>query len=123
MNPRRLLVALLAALLLSGGVTYFLTRRINGRPAPAQTTQKYVAASRPLQAGEVLKPENLTLVEWPAKMPLEGAQGRGVTSCGCRQSPTARTRSAGCSAVVDLPRLWRGCHEPSPRPLRNVHRG
>ncbi len=38
-----------------------------------QTTQKYVAASRALQAGEVLKPENLTLVEWPAKMPLEGA--------------------------------------------------
>src|ERR1039458_604289 len=73
MNPRRLLVALLAALLLSGGVTYILTRRINRRPAPAQTTQKYVAASRPLQAGEVLKPENLTLVEWPAKMPLEGA--------------------------------------------------
>ena len=75
MNPRRLLVALLAALLLSGAVTYFLTRRINGRTArtPAQTTQKYVAASRVLQAGEVLKPENLTLVEWPAKMPLEGA--------------------------------------------------
>jgi pilus assembly protein CpaB len=75
MNPRRLLVALLAALLLSGAVTFFLTRRINGKTGkmPAQTTQKYVAASRPLQAGEVLKPENLTLVEWPAKMPLEGA--------------------------------------------------
>ena len=57
MNPRRLLVALLAALLLSGAVTYFLTRRINGRVAatPVQTTQKYVAASRSLQPGEVLK--------------------------------------------------------------------
>jgi pilus assembly protein CpaB len=75
MNPRRLLVALLAALLLSGAVTYFLTRRINGRAArtAAQATHKYVAASRALQAGEVLKPENLTLEEWPAKMPLEGA--------------------------------------------------
>ncbi|MGB8770558.1 MAG: Flp pilus assembly protein CpaB [Candidatus Korobacteraceae bacterium] len=75
MNPRRLLVALLAALLLSGAVTYFLTRRIGGKTgrAAAQTTQKYVAASRPLQAGELLKPDNLTLVEWPAKMPLEGA--------------------------------------------------
>src|SRR5664279_1163398 len=67
MNPRRLLVALLAALLLSGGVTYILTRRINRRPAAAQTTQKYVAASRPLQAGEVLKPENLTLVNAPSR--------------------------------------------------------
>ena len=75
MNPRRLLVALLAALLLSGAVTYFLTRRINLKNArsPAQTIQKYVAALRPLPAGEVLKPENLTLVEWPAKVPLEGA--------------------------------------------------
>ncbi len=74
MNPRRLLVALLVALLLSGAVTYFFTRRINGRTkkTPVQTSQKYVAAARPLQAGEVLKPENLTLVDWPAKMPLEG---------------------------------------------------
>jgi len=75
MNPRRLLVALLAALLLSGAGTYLVTRRINGKNGrtPAQTTQKYVAASRPLPAGEVLKPEDLTLVEWPAKLPLEGA--------------------------------------------------
>lgn len=75
MNPRRLLVALLAALAPSGAATYFLSRKINGRvsKAPPQTTQKYVAASRTLQAGEVLKPEYLTLVEWPAKMPLEGA--------------------------------------------------
>ena len=75
MNPRRLLVALLSALLLSGALTYFLTRRINGRngrPA-APATQKYVAASRPLPAGELLKPENLTLVEWPVKVPLSGA--------------------------------------------------
>ena len=75
MNPRRLLVALLSALLLSGALTYFLTRRINGRngrPA-AQATQKYVAASRPLPAGELLKPENHTLVEWPVNMPLQGA--------------------------------------------------
>src|SRR5271165_3160533 len=75
MNPRRLLVALSAALLLSGAVTYFLSRKISRRTAstPVLTTQKYVAAARPLQAGEVLKPESLTLVEWPAKMPLEGA--------------------------------------------------
>src|ERR1035437_5137816 len=75
MNPRRLLVALLTALLLSGAATHFLTRRINGRNgrSAAPATQKYVAASRPLPAGELLKPENLTLVDWPAKMPLPGA--------------------------------------------------
>ena len=75
MNPRRLLVALLAALLLSGAVTFFLNRKLSRRmaSAPAQTTQKYAAASRPLQAGEVLKADSLMLVEWPAKSPLEGA--------------------------------------------------
>lgn len=75
MNPRRLLVALLFALLLSGALTFFLTRRINRRTGviAAQATQKYVAAARPLPAGEVVKAESLTLVDWPAKMPLQGA--------------------------------------------------
>jgi len=78
MNPRRLLVALSAALLLSGAVTYFLNRKISRRTAGTSvlTAQKYVAASRPLQAGEVLKPESLTLLEWPAKVPFEGAFSR-----------------------------------------------
>jgi pilus assembly protein CpaB len=75
MNSRRLLIALLAALLLSGIVTFFLNRKISRRmvTAPAQQTQKWVAASRPLRAGEVLQAESLTLVDWPAKLPLEGA--------------------------------------------------
>jgi pilus assembly protein CpaB len=75
MNPRRLLVALLSALLLSGALTFFLTRRINHRAGgtAAQSTQKYVAALRALPAGELLKPENLTFVEWPARVPLQGA--------------------------------------------------
>ena len=52
----------------------------------------------------------------------EGAQGRGDSSCGCRQGPPAPTGSAGRSCVVDLSRLRRSCHEPSPRPLRSLHR-
>ena len=74
MNSRRLLIALLAALLLSGAITYFLNRKISRRLAatPPVTTLKYVAAAKPLPAGEVLKAENLTLVEWPEKLPLEG---------------------------------------------------
>ena len=74
MNSRRLLIALLVALLLSGAITFFLNRKISRKlvATPAQQTQKYVAASRALQAGEVLKADSLTLVEWPAKLPLEG---------------------------------------------------
>ena len=74
MDRRRLTVALMAALLLSGAVTFFLNRRINVRNGAAmtQSTQKYVAATRPVQPGEVLKADSLSLVEWPAKLPLEG---------------------------------------------------
>ena len=74
MNPRRILIALFAALLLSGAVTFFLSRKISRRmaAAPAVTTLKYVAPIQPLPAGEVLKPENLTLVDWPDKLPLDG---------------------------------------------------
>jgi Flp pilus assembly protein CpaB len=50
-----------------------------------------------LQAGEVLKPENLTLVEWPAKMPLEGAftkieevSGRAVILSGSHAATGSR---------------------------------
>ena len=73
MNSRRILVALLIALLLSGGVTFYISRKLAGRAAPAASVQRYVAAARALQAGEVLKPEDLTTVDWPASRPLPGA--------------------------------------------------
>src|SRR5450631_2001196 len=78
MDRRRLTIALLAALLLSGAVTFFLNRRINIRNGAAvqQVTQKYVAAIRPLQPGEVLKADNLGLIDWPAKLTLEGGFSR-----------------------------------------------
>ncbi len=72
MNFRRLAVALIVALLLSGAITFFLSRKLTGHAAHA-TVQRYVAPSRSLQAGEVLKPEDLALVEWPAALPLSGA--------------------------------------------------
>src|SRR5271157_2838848 len=74
MDRRRLTIALLAALVLSGAVTFFLNRRINfrNRATAPQVLQKYVAANRPVQPGEVLKADSLSLIEWPAKLPLEG---------------------------------------------------
>ena len=71
MNPRRLIFALLVALLLSAAVTYFLNRKLGARAAAPQT-QKYVAAAHNLQSGEVLKAESLTLVDWPASLPVTG---------------------------------------------------
>ena len=72
MDRRRLTIALLAALSLSAAVTFFLNRKINLRNRNAAATpravQKYVAANRPVQPGEVLKADNLSLIEWPAKL-------------------------------------------------------
>ena len=70
MNSRRLLVALLLALLLSGAVTFVISRKLSSRNSTHPNLQRYVAAAHALEAGEVLKPEDLILVDWPASMPL-----------------------------------------------------
>lgn len=68
MNPRRILLALLIALLLSGSVTFIVSRKLGNRGAARPNVQRYVAASRSLQAGEVLKAEDLILTDWPASI-------------------------------------------------------
>jgi pilus assembly protein CpaB len=70
MNSRRLLIALLLALLLSGAVTFFISRKLSGHVAAHSNTQRYVAASRALQAGDVLKADDLVLVDWPTSIEL-----------------------------------------------------
>ena len=73
MSSRRLLLALLLALLLSGGVTLLITRKLAGRGNAHQNIQHYVAATRAHDAGDVLKPEDLVLVDWPASVRLTNA--------------------------------------------------
>src|SRR5580693_817576 len=75
MNFRRLATALVVALLLSGAVTFFLGRRLANHNTHSAVL-RYVAPAHALEAGEVLKPEDLALVEWPASMPLSGAFGK-----------------------------------------------
>src|SRR5947208_1606628 len=73
MNSRRLLVALLLALLLSGGVTFIISRKLAGKNAQHSSVTRYVAAAHAVQAGDVLKPEDLMLVDWPASVALAHA--------------------------------------------------
>ena len=73
MNSRRILLALLIALLLSGGVTFFISRKLNNHGSAPAATLRYVAAARALQAGDLLKPEDLMLTDWPAAIPLPNA--------------------------------------------------
>jgi pilus assembly protein CpaB len=73
MNPRRVLVALMLALLVSGLCTWLVSRRLTAQAAaPRQAELQYAAPSRALQAGEVLSAENLALVAWPGSTPLDG---------------------------------------------------
>jgi pilus assembly protein CpaB len=72
-NAKRLTTALIIALLVSGLFTFWLSKRMSGsNHAPRPSKQLYVAAARALEAGELLKPENLQMVEWPTSMSLVG---------------------------------------------------
>lgn len=73
MKAKRLLMSLMIALVISGVFTYWLSRRV-GRVAHVAGPQKqfYVAAAKALEAGELLKPGNLGLIEWPVSSPIVG---------------------------------------------------
>ena len=111
MDRRRLTIALVVALLLSGAVTFFLSHRINARvkkTAP-QVTQYYVAASRAILPGEVLKTDSLALVEWPAKFAPEGGftkveelVGRAVIYPIAARQPILQTYLAAPGSGVGL---------------------
>lgn len=73
MDVRRLSIALLIALVLSGGATYLLYSHLrNQKPAPPATI-RVVAAAQQLAAGTPLTPETVRVVDWPESMPLTGA--------------------------------------------------
>jgi len=73
MGAQRLVIALVVALLLSAGATYFVyTRMMQQNQSQIQFT-KIVVAARPLPAGAPLKAEDLTLADWPTNLPLNGS--------------------------------------------------
>jgi len=74
MSARRLILALTVALTISGLFTYLLSKKMGGQAKAAN--RKYVAAGQPLEAGEMLKPGSLVLVDWPATMPIAGGFAR-----------------------------------------------
>ena len=75
MNTRRLVIALVSALVLSGLVTLFLNHkiRVHNAAAPPIATRRVVAAAKPLGQGAVIKTEDLAMVDWPTKFALQGA--------------------------------------------------
>ncbi len=77
MNPKRIIVALALALAVSGACTWTIAKRLSA-PVAAQREAlvRYVAPSRALEAGEVLKAEDTELVAWPGAEPIEGGFAR-----------------------------------------------
>jgi pilus assembly protein CpaB len=71
---RRLTSAFIVALVISGIFTYWLSQKYAKKGPVAQVAKsQYVAASANMEAGQVIKAENLRLVDWPANVPLPGA--------------------------------------------------
>ena len=73
MIARRLILALFIALLLSGGFTYWLSRKVSRPHSLASAGHQYVTAASNLDAGEAIKAASLKLVDWPGNTPLAGA--------------------------------------------------
>ena len=76
-SSRRVLVALMLALGVSGLTTWLVSKKM---ASPIQVLKPadtmIVAPGRALQAGESLKPESLELVPWPGTIPIDGAFSR-----------------------------------------------
>lgn len=73
MNLKRLSIAFVVALAISAICTWVLSRRMGTHASAKVAEISYVAAAKPLQAGEVIKQESLEMVNWPADKPVPGA--------------------------------------------------
>ena len=73
MTTRRLVTAFVIALLVSGMFTLYLSQKFTKSKPPAAPKNQYVAAVSGFEAGQVIRPENLKLIDWPTNVPLQGA--------------------------------------------------
>lgn len=71
MNTRRAVVALLLALLISGLCTFVLAKRVMRHAAGRPQTQPYLTVNKAVLPGEVLRADNLTMIDWPVSLPLQ----------------------------------------------------
>ena len=72
MSPR-LIIAFVVALIISGGCTLVLGKKITQGKQHHQPMVRYVVASKAVEPGEVIKPDEVEYMEWPAAKPVDGA--------------------------------------------------
>lgn len=72
MQPRRILIALIVALVVSGAFTLWLGARLS-RQHNSFGRLSYIAPAKNLEPGEVIRAQDLKQVPWPVETPLAGA--------------------------------------------------
>jgi len=73
MQARRLMTALVMALLVSGVFTFWLSRKFAKPHETVVPKLLYISTAKALEAGAVLSASDMTTVSWPVATPLEGA--------------------------------------------------
>jgi pilus assembly protein CpaB len=73
MNSKRIALAVLLASAIAGLVYFGLYSRLRKQQAENCTVIKVVAATKPMSAGSPIGADNVTLIDWPASMPVSGA--------------------------------------------------
>lgn len=70
---RRFVIALICSFAISCCATLLLGRRMSSKGHHKEPMIRYAAAKKAIDVGEIIKPEELTYMEWPAGKPIEGA--------------------------------------------------
>lgn len=109
MKNRRLGLALIVAVIISITATFLLYSRIKRQYALNAQPIKIVVASKALEPGTPLAADNLTLMDWPANVPLPGSfrkpqelNGRLVMFPVAAQEPIRDQVLAAAGATVGL---------------------
>ena len=68
---------LLCALLVAGSCTWIFTRNTSAHAAGHVPERHCLAAAKDLQPGEVLQPQDLAMVSWPASLAMSGTFDKG----------------------------------------------
>jgi pilus assembly protein CpaB len=103
MGPRRLGFALLAALVISIAITTVFYLRVTRQGGPK--TRHVIAAGAPLLPGTPVAAENLTEINWPENVPMEGliekkedVAGHVLTTAVAQGEPVLRRELASSSS-------------------------
>jgi pilus assembly protein CpaB len=69
----RIILAFVGALIISGGFTVVLGRKITRSRQHEQPMVRYAMAARSIDLGEIVKANDISFMDWPAAKPIDGA--------------------------------------------------